>query len=132
MFEMSLQGSQNESSDKVVDSLMSFFTDPGDWAYVMDYERYGVVSAMVTHQGLTLKRALIKLQCGSLFSVVRSGYTPNGVWEACQLDTPGNKILGKPDYYTTPKLFDVFSRHDTKPWRDPPTFGWRGQPPTDV
>ena len=125
MCEMSLPGSPNglEASDRVADSLLSFFTDPGDWAYVMDYDRYGVVGAMVTHTGdegvlsslLKRKRVVVQLRCGTLYSVIRLGTTPDGVWEACELDTTGNELLGDPDYYTTDQLFDLFSRHAAKP-----------------
>jgi hypothetical protein len=115
MCEMSSPGSLNGLGDgAVADSLLSFFTDPGDWAYVLDYERYGVVGAMVTHtedEGvlsslLKRKRVVVQLRCGTLYSVIRLG-----LWEACELDTTGNELIGSRGYYTTSELFDLFSRH---------------------
>lgn len=125
MSEMSLQESRNElgKSDRVVNSLLSFFTDPGDWAYVMDCGRHGVVSAIVTHNNeddpslhflfLKRKRIVVELLDGTFFSVIRLGTTPSGVWEACEID--GTTLTGFPIYYTTSELFDLFSRHAAKP-----------------
>lgn len=124
MSEMSFQGNRNGSGEgSVADTLLSFFSDPGDWAYVMDYERCGIVSAMVTHtedEGilsnlLKRKRVVIQLCCGTLYSVIRLWTTPPGLWEACELDTTGNELIGEPVYYTTSKLFDIFSRHANRP-----------------
>jgi hypothetical protein len=122
MSEICCLGSPNGSGDGVIDSLMSFFTDPGDWAYVLGYDRYGVVGAMVTHQKdegvlsnlLKQKRVVVQLCCGTLYSVIRLGTTPAGLWEACELDTTGNGLIGDPGYYTTPELFETFSRHAAK------------------
>jgi hypothetical protein len=123
MSEIFCPGSLNGSGDRVIDSLMSFFTDPGDWAYVLGYDRCGVVGAMVTHQEgegvlsslLKRKRIVLELWDGTLYSVIRLGTTPAGLWEACELDTTGNELIGDPGYYTTPELFDTFSRHADKP-----------------
>lgn len=123
MCEMSLQGSQNGLGEGVIDSLMSFFTDPGDWAYVMDYDRFGVVSAMVTHteDGSVLssllkgKRIVVELKNGEMFSVIRLATTPVGMWEACQLEITGDGLISDRGYYDTSELFELFSRHASKP-----------------
>jgi len=105
------------SGDKPVSCLLEFFTDEGDWAYVVDYEKCGIMAADVTHtewgnSTLRRKRIVIQLRCGTMYSVIRiAGSTPAGYWEAAHLDPTGDWVGGEPEYYTTPELFDIFKRH---------------------
>jgi hypothetical protein len=105
------------SGDKPVSGLLEFFTDEGDWAYVLDYELYGIVAADVTHtewgdSTLRRKRIVIQLRCGTMYSVIRiAGITPSGFWEAAHLDSTGDWIGEEPDHYTINQLFNVFKEH---------------------
>lgn len=106
------------SGDKPVSGLLEFFTDEGDWAYVMDYERYGIVAADVTHTAEDDSpwhriRIVIQLRCDTMYSVIRiAGITPPGCWEAARLTQTGDWLGEKPEHYTTCQLFETFKRHD--------------------
>lgn len=101
------------SGDKPVSGLLEFFTDEGDWAYVMDYERYGIVAADVTHTAEAyFPRIVIQLRCGTMCSVIRiAGITPSGYWEAAHLDPTGDYRGEEPDHYTINQLFNIFKEH---------------------
>jgi hypothetical protein len=100
-----------------VDSLFQFFTDEGDWAYVMGYEECGIVAAQLTHTGeddvpLQWKRIVIQLRCGTMYSVIRmDGITPPGCWKAARLTQTGDWVGEEPEHYTTYQLFETFKRH---------------------
>lgn len=100
-------------TDSVVDSLLGFFTDEGDWAYVMDYEGCGIVSVRITSTAdddLTLqrKRIVIKLRCCTVYRVTRMVGTPSGFWEVSHLDPTGYWLCEEPFHHTTPDLFKTF------------------------
>lgn len=101
------------SGDKPVSGLLEFFTDEGDWAYVMDYERYGIVAAVVTHTAEDcFPRIVIQLRCGTVYSVIRiAGITSSGYWEAAHLDPTGDYRGEEPDHYTINQLFNIFKEH---------------------
>ena len=108
--------SGENSTSEPLRSLLEFFTDEGDWSYVMDYERCGIVAADVTHTGgdtrWERRRIVIQLRCSNMYSVIRIvGSTPPGYWEAAHLDPTGDWVGEEPEYYTTPELFDIFKRH---------------------
>lgn len=84
----------------------------------MDYERHGIVGAIVTHNEcdnvlLRRKRIVVQLQCGTMYSVIRMGgmITPPGVWEAALLDSAGDWMGVEPRFYTINELFDTFKEH---------------------
>ena len=114
---MCAMSSKENSTSEPLGSLLEFFTDEGDWSYVMDYERCGIVAADVTHtewgdSTLRRKRIVIKLRCGTMYSVIRiAGITPSGLWEAAHLDPTGDWIGEEPDHYTINQLFNVFKEH---------------------
>jgi hypothetical protein len=101
--------SKVNSTSETLRSLLEFFTDEGDWSYVMDYERCGIMAADVTHTGgendtpWERKRIVIQLRCSTMYSVIRIvESTPAGYWVW---------VGDEPKYYTTPELFDIFKRH---------------------
>jgi len=101
-----------------VNSLLEFFTDEGDWSYVMDYEKCGIMAADVTHTGgendtpWERKRIVIQLRCGTMYSVIRiAGSTPAGYWEAAHLDPTGDWMGEEPGHYTINELFNTFKGH---------------------
>jgi hypothetical protein len=98
--------------------MLGFFTDEGDWAYVVDYERCGIVAANVTHTGgendtpWERKRIVIQLRCGTKYSVIRmGGVTPPGCWNTARLNSTGCWAGEDIDHYTTHQLFDTFKAH---------------------
>jgi hypothetical protein len=96
----------------LVDSLLRFFTDEADWAYVMDYEGCGIVAA-TADDDYTLQRTriVIRLQCGTVYGVSRWSGTSPGFWEVAHLDPTGYWVCEEPFRQTTPDLFDTFRRH---------------------
>ena len=81
-----------------MDSLLEFFTDEGDWAYVMDYESCGIVAADIRSDIpnsflASSKRILITLRCGTVYSVGRNRYQRPGEWQLTRVH-PGEKWGG--------------------------------------
>ena len=96
-------------SDGISATLLEFFTDEGDWAYVMDYEKCGIVAADVTDSGPSYKRIVIRLQHGIIYDVIRVFHSP--VWEVYNISEDLGGQL-KVELHTTRQLFNTFKRHD--------------------
>lgn len=105
------------SGDNLITSSLQFFTDEGDWAYVMGYEECGIVAAQLTHTAEDDSPwhriwIVIQLRFGTMYSVIRmSGITPPGCWEAARLTQTGDWAGEEPEHYATYQLFETFKRH---------------------
>ena len=61
---------------KTSEDLAEFFDDPDDWVYVMCYENYNILNAVITHRtedklSLNIKRIVIELSDQSIYSVIK-------------------------------------------------------------
>lgn len=104
------------ATTRLVETLLQFFTDEGDWAYVMGYEECGIMAADIrsnTHNSFLVssKQILITLRCGTVYSVGRNRYQRPGEWQLSRVH-PGEKWGGEfTEDFNLGEIFDTFKRH---------------------
>lgn len=96
------------TDNDTLQSLLSFFDDPGDWVYVFNYKSYGVLLAEGFSQLMGWKRIVIRTVQDTIYSVVRLDSTPPMEWEAVQVTKDGEELIGDPEHYTIDELFELF------------------------
>ncbi len=97
-----------ETDNDTLQSLLSFFDDPGDWVYVFNYKSYGVLLAEGFSQLMGWKRIVVRTVRNTTYSVVRLEFTPPMMWEAVQVTEDGAELIGDPEHYTIGELFELF------------------------
>lgn len=98
----------SETENDTLQSLLSFFDDPGDWVYVFNYGSYGITTAERTANLRNWKRIVIRTVSNTTYSVVRAFTTPSMEWEAVQITKDGKELVGDPTHYTIETLFELF------------------------
>lgn len=96
------------TDNDTLQSLLSFFDDPGDWVYVFNYKSYGVLLAEGFSQLMGWKRIVVRTVKNTTYSVVRLEFTPPMEWEAVQVSEDGAELIGDPEHYTIGELFELF------------------------
>lgn len=96
------------ADNDTLQSLLSFFDDPGDWVYVFNYKSYGVLLAENPSQLMGWKRVVVRTVRNTTYSVVRLEFTPPMMWEAVQVTEDGTELIGDPEHYTIGELFELF------------------------
>lgn len=98
----------SETDNDTLQSLLSFFDDPGDWSYVFNYGSYGILNAEHTPGLRDWKRIVVSTGKGAMYSVLRLDSTPPMMWEAVRITSVGDYLIGQPEHYTIGELFELF------------------------
>jgi len=97
----------------LLNTLLKFFGE-SNWAYVLDYESYGIINAKITTPHFFLpSRIVLWTESGNTWSVVRTTYTPPDLWEALQIEENECRLICSPRHYNLHDLFATVNHTPT-------------------
>lgn len=96
----------------LLNTLLEFFGE-SNWAYVLDYQSYGIIDAEITTDPaswVVIYRIVLRTESGNTWSVIRTLHTPPGLWEAARVAEAKGRLLSDPKHYELADLLAIANR----------------------